>query len=98
MVPESVAPLSADFTCVGFADQGEGRGEGGNTAGSTAPHLRWQADVGPNQLLEYPYSKKFQHLTECRVDDKSASEYGLEAGATLHLVLALRGGAAMGAK
>ncbi|EXF83196.1 ubiquitin family protein [Colletotrichum fioriniae PJ7] len=26
------------------------------------------------------------------VDDKSASEYGLEAGATLHLVLALRGG------
>ncbi|CRK06669.1 Ubiquitin-like protein 1 like [Verticillium longisporum] len=32
------------------------------------------------------------------VDDKSASEYGLEAGATLHLVLALRGGAAMGAK
>ncbi|KAG7043559.1 ubiquitin-like protein 1 [Colletotrichum scovillei] len=33
-------------------------------------------------------------LTRCsnRVDDKSASEYGLEAGATLHLVLALRGG------
>ncbi|KAF3804937.1 Ubiquitin-like protein 1 [Colletotrichum gloeosporioides] len=28
------------------------------------------------------------------VDDKSASEYGLEAGATLHLVLALRGGKA----
>lgn len=25
-------------------------------------------------------------------DEKMASEYGLEAGATLHLVLALRGG------
>ncbi len=28
-----------------------------------------------------------------RVDDKTASEYALEGGATLHLVLALRGGA-----
>ncbi len=28
-----------------------------------------------------------------RVDDKSAAEYNLEPGATLHLVLALRGGA-----
>jgi len=27
-----------------------------------------------------------------RVDDKTASEYNLEGGATLHLVLALRGG------
>jgi hypothetical protein len=27
-----------------------------------------------------------------RVDDKTASEYQLEGGATLHLVLALRGG------
>lgn len=27
-----------------------------------------------------------------RADDKMASEYGLEGGATLHLVLALRGG------
>jgi len=28
----------------------------------------------------------------CRSDDKMASEYNLEGGATLHLVLALRGG------
>lgn len=28
----------------------------------------------------------------CRADDKTASEYNLEGGATLHLVLALRGG------
>ena len=27
-----------------------------------------------------------------RVDDKTAAEYNLEGGATLHLVLALRGG------
>jgi hypothetical protein len=27
-----------------------------------------------------------------RVDDKTASDYALEGGATLHLVLALRGG------
>lgn len=27
-----------------------------------------------------------------RADDKTASEYNLEGGATLHLVLALRGG------
>lgn len=29
---------------------------------------------------------------DCRADDKTASEYNLEGGATLHLVLALRGG------
>ncbi|KAJ5143181.1 uncharacterized protein N7515_001968 [Penicillium bovifimosum] len=29
-------------------------------------------------------------------DDKTASEYNLEGGATLHLVLALRGGCAAG--
>jgi ubiquitin-like protein Nedd8 len=28
----------------------------------------------------------------CRADDKTAAEYNLEGGATLHLVLALRGG------
>lgn len=29
-----------------------------------------------------------------RTDDKTAAEYNLEGGATLHLVLALRGGSA----
>jgi ubiquitin-like protein Nedd8 len=29
---------------------------------------------------------------DVRVDDKTAAEYNLEGGATLHLVLALRGG------
>ena len=32
--------------------------------------------------------------TSGRNDDKTAEEYGLEGGATLHLVLALRGGTA----
>jgi len=31
-------------------------------------------------------------MSRCRADDKTASEYNLEGGATLHLVLALRGG------
>jgi ubiquitin-like protein Nedd8 len=31
-------------------------------------------------------------MVGCRSDDKMASEYNLEGGATLHLVLALRGG------
>lgn len=30
--------------------------------------------------------------TNHRADDKTAEDYNLEAGATLHLVLALRGG------
>lgn len=30
---------------------------------------------------------------QSRADDKTAEEYALEGGATLHLVLALRGGA-----
>jgi hypothetical protein len=32
-------------------------------------------------------------ILNCRADDKTAEEYALEGGATLHLVLALRGGA-----
>lgn len=37
-------------------------------------------------MLIYPFS------VLCRADDKSAADYQLEGGATLHLVLALRGG------
>lgn len=33
------------------------------------------------------------NMARDRVDDKQASDYNLEGGATLHLVLALRGGA-----
>ena len=34
------------------------------------------------------------HVVYDRADDKTAEEYKLEGGATLHLVLALRGGMA----
>lgn len=36
------------------------------------------------------------HIQSNRADDKSAAEYNLEGGSTLHLVLALRGGAGAG--
>jgi ubiquitin-like protein Nedd8 len=44
----------------------------------------------PLSLLYYVLPANCAVIT--RVDDKSAAEYQLEAGATLHLVLALRGG------
>jgi hypothetical protein len=37
-------------------------------------------------------NKTVSVCVECRVDDKTADDYSLEGGATLHLVLALRGG------
>lgn len=43
-------------------------------------------DKGANQILVYLWVRMN------RADDKMASEYKLEGGATLHLVLALRGG------
>jgi hypothetical protein len=43
-----------------------------------------------------PEKDRKKKLTHCalRVDDKTAADYNLEGGATLHLVLALRGGCA----
>lgn len=41
-----------------------------------------------------PLEVYLQLLADNRADDKTASEYNLEGGATLHLVLALRGGCA----
>ena len=44
-------------------------------------------------LLERQKKRKLIMGYGCdRADDKMASEYNLEGGATLHLVLALRGG------
>lgn len=44
-------------------------------------------------LWSYLIVKTFLTMVfEYRADDKTASEYNLEGGATLHLVLALRGG------
>ena len=38
------------------------------------------------------YSSRLIISITCRADDRTAKEYNLEGGATLHLVLALRGG------
>lgn len=74
----------------GLKDKGARRGEGRHSARTTAPHLRRKADVcyhglppAVSQLLTPPVR---------RADDKTAADYQLEGGATLHLVLALRGG------
>jgi hypothetical protein len=42
----------------------------------------------------YVLHKQYQQSNSffCRSDDKSASEYNIEGGSVLHLVLALRGG------
>jgi ubiquitin-like protein Nedd8 len=42
---------------------------------------------------EWEWEKRKRLIgSEYRADDKTAVEYSLEGGATLHLVLALRGG------
>lgn len=54
-----------------------------NYGGEGARNNTWQReDIRADQsLYDYP-----------RADDKTAEDYNLEGGATLHLVLALRGG------
>jgi len=48
--------------------------------------------VGLRPGTEADVSRNTRHY---RADDKTAAEYNLEGGATLHLVLALRGGAGL---
>ncbi|OXV10713.1 hypothetical protein Egran_01525 [Elaphomyces granulatus] len=52
-----------------------------------------ELDIEPDYkaLVRYRLKEDLE-LMLCRADDKTASEYNLEGGATLHLVLALRGG------
>jgi hypothetical protein len=38
------------------------------------------------------HAKSMKLIQRYRADDKTAADYQLEGGATLHLVLALRGG------
>ncbi len=38
------------------------------------------------------FRKELTGASDSRVDEKTAADYALEGGATLHLVLALRGG------
>ncbi|KAI1612111.1 ubiquitin-related domain-containing protein [Exophiala viscosa] len=63
------------------------------------PPVQQRLIYGGKQMFvtPVPYTARFeaQHGLETRdvvADDKTAEEYGLEGGQTLHLVLALRGG------
>lgn len=79
----------------GLSHQGACRGEGRHSPSTTASYLWWQADVCSKSLSEINAKGKGHATDEIwayRNDDKTASEYQLEGGATLHLVLALRGG------
>lgn len=83
---------------LGLADKGARGREGGHSAGTAASHIRWQADVSTS-FSPAPISPIRAFLPEdhsintgARSDDKTAADYQLEGGATLHLVLALRGG------
>ena len=72
----------------GQPDQGQGGGEGRHPAGAAASDLRRQTNVrrelheADDKWLTWDY----------RTDDKTAADYNLAGGDTLHLVLALRGG------
>lgn len=49
--------------------------------------------MSPLAILFLALSLDLQcEIALCRADEKTAEEYGLEGGNTLHLVLALRGG------
>ena len=52
----------------------------------------WEAWTGRTQATEEACTKHALTTLSHRADDKTAEEYALEGGATLHLVLALRGG------
>lgn len=54
--------------------------------------VTWSRGRTTSGLASFGKSWPTNDTTFARTDDKTAEEYGLEGGATLHLVLALRGG------
>lgn len=64
------------------------------------PPVQQRLIYGGKQMYEASYTSPISSspvaradlCSSSRADDKTASEYNLEGGATLHLVLALRGG------
>jgi hypothetical protein len=91
---------------IGLPYKGARRGEGGYPSSSAATYLRRQANVRFPAISHTQRELALQSLVSfdenrprltcslltARADDKTAAEYNLEGGATLHLVLALRGG------
>lgn len=78
---------------IGIPYQGEGGRAVGCTTTAAAIDLRRQTDVC---ILSAP-TTGLVHMTDVfllrRADDKVVKEFNISAGAVLHLVLALRGGA-----
>ena len=57
------------------------------------PPAQQRLIYGGKQMYVHSTYAVFQRLIyDSRADDKTAEDYQLEGGATLHLVLALRGG------
>ena len=87
----------AEQSTAGLTHKRASRGEGGYPTCAAAVDLRRQANVrlsGPPRVIRSLAREADSALIRCRADDKTAAEYNLEGGATLHLVLALRGGTA----
>jgi len=81
---------------IGQPNQRKSRRKRGDSARAAAVDFWWEADVrltssrsthNREDRLEERLMRRWN-----RADDKTAKEYNLEGGATLHLVLALRGG------
>lgn len=103
----ALLPLNCTPTNILSTDresQGKGRGERGYPTCSTTSYLWRKTNVRSILHLAAPQSPSFiydtrhtiegyQHTNRnYRADDKLVKDYDLEGGATLHLVLALRGG------
>ena len=82
--------LTTGRITIGLADQGKGGRKGRHPACTAASDSRWKTNVRGRETPT-PYPRPSNILFR-RTDDKTAAEYNLVAGDTLHLVLALRGG------
>jgi hypothetical protein len=72
------------------ANQGESRGTVRRSSATAAFDFWRKTDVRSHLL--HTFSSQLCLIVACRPDDKKASDFGIVAGAVLHLVLALRGG------
>ena len=76
--------------------KGESRGAIGCATTTAAADFFWSTNVRYWSLIYLSAIliklKTFTFFLTCRADDKIAKDLGIQAGAVLHLVLALRGG------
>jgi hypothetical protein len=83
-------PTRLSLRETGLTNQRESRGERGHSTCPAAIDFRWETDVCLNTHTNPPLSITKQRMVANgpwnRADDKTAQEYQLEGGATLHLV------------